>query len=72
MSTTARNLLILGLALAVWGVSFLFTGDAPTVEDPSREICHAQLDEIQRAKVKRALDHKQSNTAVPTMTDLLP
>ena len=71
MSTTARNLLILGLALAVWGVSFLFTGEAP-VEDPSREICHAQLDEIQRAKVKWALDRKQANTAVPTMTDLLP
>src|SRR4051794_22513012 len=72
MSTTARNLLILGLALAVWGVSFLFTGDSPSNEVPTREICHAQLDEIQRAKLKWASEHKQPNDAVPTMHDLLP
>lgn len=71
MNNVTRNLLILGLALGVWGVSFLFTGDSPP-DDPSREICHAQLDLIQRAKVKWALDHHQPDTAVPTMTDLLP
>jgi hypothetical protein len=72
MDKLTRNLLIVGLALAVWGASFLFTGESPTPQDPTREICHAQLDEIQRAKVKWALDHKQPDTAVPKMDDLLP
>jgi hypothetical protein len=73
MNKLTRNLLILGLALGAWGISFLFTGnnDAPT-EDPTREICYAQLDQIQRAKVKWAAEHKQPNDAVPTMNDLLP
>jgi hypothetical protein len=72
MGKTARNLLILGLALGLWGASFLFTGETPPEGDPTREICHAQLDQIQRAKLKWALEHKQPNTAMPTMNDLLP
>jgi len=71
MNTTTRNLLILGLAFGVWGASFLFTGESPP-EDSTGEICHAQLDQIQRAKVKWASDHKQPNTGVPKMEDLLP
>ena len=70
MNNLTRNLLILGLALGVWGLSFLFTGES-TSDDPTRETCHAQLDQIQRAKVKWAADHKQPNTAVPKIDDLL-
>jgi len=67
MNKLTRNLLIVGLALGVWGISFLFTGDSSSARDDStREICHAQLDEIQRAKLKWAKDNHQSGDAVPT------
>lgn len=72
MSKLTRNLLILGLALAVWGISFLFTGDNTSKpDDPTKEICHAQLDEIQRAKLQWAKDNKQPATALPEKSDLL-
>lgn len=72
MDKLTRNLLIVGLALAVWGISFLFTGDdSPKSDDPTKEICHAQLDEIQRAKQKWATDNDLSPTATPKETDLL-
>src|SRR3954468_16110486 len=70
MNNVMRNLIILGLALGVWGVSFLFVGDS-TPDDPTREICHAQLDQIQRAKLQWASEQKQPNTAVPTASQLL-
>ncbi len=72
MDKLTRNLLIVGLALGVWGISFLFTGESPPTDDPTREICHAQLDEIQRAKVKWTNDHKQAPDAVPPVDQLLP
>jgi hypothetical protein len=71
MDKVTRNLLILGLALAIWGISFLFTGESPP-QDTTREVCHAQLDQIQRTKAKWATDHKQPDTAVPTVDDLAP
>ena len=72
MDKLMRNLLIVGLALAVWGISFLFTGEPSNSDDPTKEICHAQLDEIQRAKVKWANDHKEALDAVPPIDQLLP
>jgi hypothetical protein len=72
MNKLTRNLLILGLALAVWGISFFFSGDNTSQPDDStKEICHAQLDEIQRAKQKWAADNKQTFDARPTELDLL-
>lgn len=72
MNKLTRNLLILGLALAVWGITFLFSGDnASQPDDPTKEICHAQLDEIQRAKHQWAVDTKQTSDARPTELDLL-
>jgi hypothetical protein len=71
MNNLARNLIILGLALGIWGVSFLFVSD-PEPEDPTRGVCHAQLDAINRAKLEWAKEKKQPSTAVPTKEDLLP
>lgn len=76
MSKLTRNLLIVGLALAVWGISFLFTDESTSkltsTDDPTREICHAQLDEIQRAKQKWAKETHEPGTALPTVEQLLP
>jgi hypothetical protein len=73
MNKLARNLLIVGLALGVWGISFLFKGDSSSsADDSTQEICHAQLDEIQRAKLKWAKDNHQTGDAVPTKEQLLP
>ncbi|MGZ4963097.1 MAG: hypothetical protein ACXWKG_14505 [Limisphaerales bacterium] len=75
MDKLTRNLLIVGLALAVWGISFLFTGEPSNSlngDDPTKEICHAQLDQIQRAKMKWANDHKEATDAIPPVDQLLP
>ncbi|MDB6057665.1 MAG: Type secretion system protein [Verrucomicrobiales bacterium] len=71
MSKLTRNLLIVGLALAVWGISFLFTGELSPTEDSTEEICYAQLNEIQRAKLNWAKDYKQGPDAVPPADQLL-
>jgi hypothetical protein len=70
MNKVSRNLIILGLALGVWGISFLFVGES-TPDDPTRETCHAYLDEIQRAKVQWAKEQKKTGDTIPTADDLL-
>jgi hypothetical protein len=71
MNNLARNLMTLGIALGIWGISFLFTGDS-TPDDPTRENCHAYLDQIQRVKKQWATDKNKPGDAVPTVDDLLP
>lgn len=74
MNNLGRNLMILGLALGIWGVSFLFVGDSTSngPDDPTREPCHASLVQIQRAKQKWAIEKQKPGDAVPTPDDLLP
>ncbi len=73
MSKLARNLIVLGLALGVWGMSFFFIGDSKSdSDDPTREVCHANLGQIQRAKQKWASDNHKPGSALPTVDDLKP
>jgi hypothetical protein len=71
MSKLARNLIILGLALGVWGISFVFIGDSNS-DDPTQKVCHAHLDQIQRAKQKWAAENHKDGNALPTVDDLKP
>jgi hypothetical protein len=72
MSKLVRNLLVVAITLGLWGISFLFVGDSKKPDDPTEAPCRAQIDSIQRSKIKWAAATHQPPTAEPTAEQLLP